>query len=412
MQRADREIVTPLSPAGFGVAAELVIRIKEENVNKRKILPRHCLTVATYDELRQLVRAFACGSYELLCITGGPGLGKSEIVKRIMQETRGALGWGLVKGKHTPLDLYERLYSFRRIPVVMDDLDDLLTRKENVILLKCVCDTHPTKLVAWGSKHWALTSGELPKSFESVSRICLICNDYDTLDRNIAAVYDRGLLISFQPSALELHRQVAQGGWFDDEEVFDFIGRNLFSIVEPSFRFYITAREHKKAGSAWRDLILRTIEAEADPKQILVLRLLADPQYETEAARVQAFKGHPDGGSKATYHRHKAVLLARRGNFNQADAATTKLQPSKPDLHYLAQLDRRRQIEQVGDQADDLRSGDSGNRADGQPQLTADSLSHLHGEMQKAIAEEKYELAAKLREKIRLIENGPEGQEK
>ena len=55
-------------------------------------LPHHCLIVRTYDEFRDLVRAFALGAYELLVIVGGPGLGKSEIVKRTMQEWLGAVG--------------------------------------------------------------------------------------------------------------------------------------------------------------------------------------------------------------------------------------------------------------------------------------------------------------------------------
>lgn len=79
-------------------------------------LPHHCLIVRTYDEFRRLVEAFASGAYELLVIVGGPGLGKSEIVKRIMQKKLGALGWGLIKGKHSPLDLYERTWRFQDRP--------------------------------------------------------------------------------------------------------------------------------------------------------------------------------------------------------------------------------------------------------------------------------------------------------
>ncbi len=331
-------------------------------MSKRSSLPRHCLVVRTYDELRKLVRAFASGAYELLTIIGDPGVGKSEIVKRILQETLGAMRWGLIKGKHTPLDLYERLYAFRSILVVLDDLDDLLQKKENVMLLKCLCDTQPVKRVEWGSRHAAFTSGQLPKSFESISRVCLICNDWDVLNRNIAAVHDRGLVICFQPSAVELHRELAQGHWFDDEEVFQFIGRNLYLLTAPSFRFYKTAREHKKAGLDWQGLTLRTIETEADPKLILVARLLADPQYDNlptpEAARILAFRNHDDGGARATYHRHKNELLARRGEFNAGEVDAIQLQPCKLDLHYLAQLDRRQQIEQMRDQTEEVPSED------------------------------------------------------
>ena len=260
-------------------------------------LPHHCLIVRTYDEFRGLVEAFASGAYELLVIVGGPGLGKSEIVKRIMQGTLGALGWGLIKGKHSPLDLYERTWRFRTVPLAFDDLDDLLQKKENVMLLKCLCETQPVKRIAWSSRYAAFANGELPKSFESISRVCLIANDWNALDRNIAAVFDRGLVVLFQPTALEVHREIARGGWFDDDEVFRFVGQNLFLVTESSFRFYKIARDHKRAGLDWQALTLRTMEIEADPKQILVARLLADPQYESDAARFEAFRKHGDGGS-------------------------------------------------------------------------------------------------------------------
>ena len=185
-------------------------------------------------------------AYELLVIVGGPGLGKSEIVKRSMQETLGAFGWGLIKGKHSPLDLYERMWRFRTVPLVFDDLDDLLQKKENVMLLKCLCETQPVKHIEWSSRYAAFTNGELPRRIESISRVCLIANDCNTLDRNIAAVFDRGMVVLFQPTALEVHREIARGSWFDDEEVFRFVGQNLFLLTEPSFRFYNLARSHKR----------------------------------------------------------------------------------------------------------------------------------------------------------------------
>ena len=319
-----------------------------------KPLPSHCLTVYTYQELRAIVLAFAGGAYQLLCIIGSPGVGKSETVARLMQAILGPLRWGLIKGKHSPLDLYERAHHFRTVPIVFDDLDDLLQKVENVMLLKCLCDTCPVKRLQWGSNHPMFSGGSLPKSFEAISQVCLICNDWNALDRNIGAVYDRGVVINFRPSVLEVHREIAQAGWFDDEEVFTFIGQNLFLITEPSFRFYQIARDHKRAGLDWKSLVLRTIEANTDPKMILVARLLADAQYEglstPETAREQGFKDAV-GGSRATYHRVKAELLAKRGAIDRAVVEAVKLQSYRPDLRYLAMLDRRQQLEQMREDA-------------------------------------------------------------
>ena len=371
---------------------------------KEKPFPPHCLVVHAYSEFRSLVRAFATGSYQFMCIIGGPGLGKSEIVKRTMQEALGASGWGLLKGKHTPLDLYERIYRFRTVPVVFDDLDDLLRKAENIMMLKCLCDTSPVKRVEWGSKHASFASG-LPQSFDSISRVCLISNDWRTLDRNIAALYDRGPVIYFQTSAIEVHKELAGAGWFDDEEVFRFIGRNLFLIVEPSFRIYQIARDHKLAGLDWQDLTLRTIQADANPKTILVARILADPHYDQltapEAARAQAF-ADLGGGTRATYNRFKALLLAQRGEIDPAMVEATELQPRKQDLHYLAQLDRRQQLEQMRPREDDEPSTQVGQ--DEGPIQSIEMISRLQRALDEAVKQEDFGQAAKLRDEIRRIQ--------
>lgn len=374
-------------------------------MKKRKSLPPHCLVVRDYDELRRLVLAFASGAYQLMCIIGGPGLGKTETVTRTLREILGPQGWGLIKGKHTPLDLYERLYRYRSMPVVFDDLDDLLRRVENVMLLKSVADTLPVNRVEWGSNH-AIFSTELPKSFESISRVCLLCNDWETVGRNISAVYDRGLVVLFQPSALEVHRELARAGWFADEEVFQFIGANLFLVTEPSFRFYLVAESHKKAGLDWRDLVLRTVERDADPTLILVARLLADTQHDSlpkpEAARVQAFEAM-GGGSKATYHRHKAELLARRGAFDPAEVSAIKLDLPKPDLYYTGLLERRQQIEQMHKS----EGVDSESEAEDDGAAFNDvPLFRLRRKLQKAVAKEDYKQAAELRDQILRLEQG------
>ncbi len=66
-------------------------------MKRTKPLPQHCLVVRTYGEFREVVRAFGQEAYELMCIFGGPGLGKSETVKREMQTAREARGWWTVR---------------------------------------------------------------------------------------------------------------------------------------------------------------------------------------------------------------------------------------------------------------------------------------------------------------------------
>lgn len=335
-------------------------------MSKKKQFPEHALIVTEYDELRQLVRAFAGGHHELMTIVGDGGIGKSETVKRIMLAILGGGKWALIKGKHSPLDLYKKLLEHALQPLIFDDLDGLFLKSDNVALLKCVCDTTPVKVVEWGSTHLAFRKGEppLPTRFESISRVLIIGNEWQTLRNNVVALQDRGVLVIFKPSALEVHREIARAGWFDDAEVFDFLGRNLFLVTQPSFRLYITARSHKQAGLDWRSLILRTIESEADAKLVLVARLLADPRFDTlkapETARERAFQ-RQGGGSRATYHRYKGELLERRGDFDLDAARVVVLEPPQADAYTAALVERRRQLEELRDmlQREDLDDGNA-----------------------------------------------------
>jgi hypothetical protein len=42
------------------------------------------------------------------------------------------------------------------------------------------------------------------------------------LNADVAALEDRGHVLVFEPTALEVHHQAA--GWFWDQQIFDFVG--------------------------------------------------------------------------------------------------------------------------------------------------------------------------------------------
>jgi hypothetical protein len=360
------------------------------------------------------VNAFANGYHELMVIVGDGGVGKSETVNRTMQAVYGGRGWSLVKGKCTPLALYQKLYQSRLVPIVLDDLDALLKNHDNTALLKCVCDTSPVKRVEWSSSHRAFRNEEnsLPTSFESISRVLVISNDWKTLNKNVAALQNRGVLIFFSPTAIEVHRELARGGWFDDRDVFQFIAKNLFLVSRPSFRFYLTGKNHRESGLNWQDLILRMMEGDVDSKLTLVARLLADSHYDDlkapEAARLRAFK-RLDGGSRASYFRYKQQLLERRGEFDFATVDEIELQPRTIDPQSMAILDRRRQLEAMRDESEIPVSEYEAVLPNMQRKVTVRTqpsdpvsivIAELDEEMRRLTAKEEYEMAAKLRDVI------------
>ena len=87
------------------------------------------------------------------------------------------------------------------------------------------------------------------------SRVIIICNDWRTLNSNVSALQDRGHVLVFQPSAAEVHAQAAE--WFKDKEpeIYEWFGKNLHRIREPSFRYYVRAAELKAAAMDWTEVL-------------------------------------------------------------------------------------------------------------------------------------------------------------
>jgi len=158
------------------------------------------------------------------------------------------------------------------------------------------------KSLGWHTLTPILELHDVPTQFTTTSRLALIGNDWKTLNADVAALEDRGHVLFFEPTALEVHRQAA--GWFWDQEIFDFVAGQLHLIVQHSLRTYGQAWELKRAGLDWRRAVLsRCLSGSA----LLVARLQADPTFVSEAARVQAFIA-AGAGCRATFYHYARKL--------------------------------------------------------------------------------------------------------
>jgi hypothetical protein len=260
--------------------------------------PQKALQVATYDRLEEYLRAFSAGHFHLLILVGAGGLAKSRSVRAVLN---GQACW--IEGNATPFGMYVKLYRHRDQFVVIDDVDALYADRSGVRLLKCLCQTEEAKAVAWHSDARGLERQGVPREFTTKSRVVIITNDWKTLDKNVAALQDRGHVLFFQPSAAEVHRKA--GTWFDDREIYDWFAANLHRVREPSLRHYVRARELKAAGMAWTEVLADQAE---NPRARLVAELLASAAYGSVAERVRAFveKG---GGCRATFFNYRRYLL-------------------------------------------------------------------------------------------------------
>jgi hypothetical protein len=171
-----------------------------------------------------------------------------------------------------------------------------------VRLLKCLCQTEDQKVVAWHTDARSLERQAIPREFATKSRVIIICNDWRTLNKNVAALQDRGHVLLFRPSAAEVHAQA--GKWFDDREIYEWFAENLHRIREPSLRHYERARELKGAGLDWTVVLS---SEEENPRARLAAQLLSSVDYESTTARARAFVDQ-GGGCRATYFNYRRKL--------------------------------------------------------------------------------------------------------
>lgn len=94
----------------------------------------------------------------------------------------------------------------------------------------------------------------VPPSFQTTSTVAIIGNQWKSSNKDVEALEDLGHIVFFEPSALEVHLNA--GGWFWDQEIFDFVGPHLHLVEKPSLRTYVLASERKRAGLGWQTAVL------------------------------------------------------------------------------------------------------------------------------------------------------------
>jgi hypothetical protein len=252
------------------------------------------LTITTYQELSRWVEAFLRpDGLNLLFLVGSPGCGKSAAFKARLNKAEHHY---LKASRLTAFQLFKQLYKFRHKAIILDDVEDVLKRSDTARLLMALCETEEqARMIAWFGTESLLRTRKgqkgviIPQEFETTSRVCVICNDWNILTSRFGALLDRGTTVFFDPPVEEIHRFV--GEWFVDNEIYDYIGKHRSEIPQHSIRYYVLAHDQKRLGLDWRSVLQESWT-----------------NFKNEKERIKAFTEHPDGGSRRTWFNRKKKL--------------------------------------------------------------------------------------------------------
>lgn len=261
------------------------------------------ITCETFEQFQDLASKFGEGKFDLLIVVGSAGLAKTRTMRAACKKDVAVIEGGNMSA----FGFYWKLYEHRNDTIIIDDIDGLYNDTNAVRLLKGVCSTEKVKTVAWHTKTKLLpkdADGAPISEFTTESRVCIIANEWKTLNKNIQAVGDRGMLVQFEPSAHEVHLQVAK--WFTDKAILAYFERHLDEIAEPSMRDYVQAKKLRDAGIGdWKIYLQQNWNKPIDPK-LAIARLTKIAATENDKIRIfQKWTGL----SRATYFREKKIAV-------------------------------------------------------------------------------------------------------
>ena len=295
-----------------------------------KNLPKHGVRVSTYDEFRHYGNAFAAGALNFLLVIGNGGVGKSTTFRKAVGE---AAQW--IEGNATPFGIYEEAFDHRNRALVLDDVDALYRDRNGLRLLKALCQQETERAVCWYSEASVLDQRNIPRRFTTSSPVAILANEWCGNNKDVTALEDRAHVVLFDPAPLGVHRDAAY--WFEDQEVFSFIGQHLHLVAHHSLRLYRRAWELKQAGLDWRKMILSSL---LEGKALLVAQLKTDPRYGCEEERVQAFTAS-GAGCRATYFNYAKKLVTKVAAPEIVLAQRSPTQQAVTEQSFMTVLEKR-----------------------------------------------------------------------
>lgn len=258
------------------------------------------ITIKTYKELNQYVKAFKEKNINLLVINSRGGLGKTYITEEELIEDAPLIFTGHV----TPLSLYTEVYERNTIEekfiTVFDDIDTLMMNKSNVSILKQLCDTKEIKTI----QYFSSILKDIPSEFQTQTKVLMLVNSLDTDDKNLKALLTRAHIVNFNPADIEILNNLKT--FATDAQIIKFIEHFAPFSKTLNLRVYKRAEELKKSKLPWQKEIIESLNI--DEKFLEMYELLS--KYKTDKERESKFNG-----SRTTYYRIKKMFMNKNPQY-------------------------------------------------------------------------------------------------
>lgn len=238
-----------------------------------------------YNQLRALVRMVGNKSAYSLVVSGMAGVGKSYTVSDTLKAlgidvpdkfdpaNEGGSEVVIVKGKSSPMGLYQTLHNNRDSLIIFDDCDSVFGNQDSTNLLKAALDFQKNRNVSWISM--AASREGMDQNFTFTGRIIFITNKFigelDSAIRSRAYVAEINLS---KPQILEYLQgiyekmEIYPGDKANNDkctkavrlEVIDFMEANQSKIKQFDLRTFLKGCQ-LRAGSPeqWKGILLAQV---------------------------------------------------------------------------------------------------------------------------------------------------------
>ena len=196
--------------------------------------------ISDYEQLSEIAASFSEGKLDRLLIVGTPGLFKTETIRRSMNP-----GYLYLRGRSSPISLYEELCRGVGRPVVIDDCEVMMGDKNAQEILRDLLETSDVKTITWRTQSHVLKEKKLPTFFTTISPCCIIANGIGK-GRVWDAILSRVKVFHFEPTWEQVLDYMEN--WFPDKEILELARSNQQELGTPDGRRLVNAADLKNAG--------------------------------------------------------------------------------------------------------------------------------------------------------------------